>query len=65
MVSVVLAGVFNFASGVSGKLHTPYRYADLITGSPAQHEGGCGKDSIDPLYMASRGALIPHQHTLP
>lgn len=62
MVPVVLKGMFNFTSGVSGKLFTPHRYADLIPGSPAQHEGGSGKD---PLYTANWGTLIPHQHTPP
>lgn len=41
MVPVVLAGVFSFASRVSGKLHTPHRCVNLIIQSLAQDEGGC------------------------
>lgn len=49
MTPVVLAGLFNFASRVSGKLHTPHRYVDLFTGSLAPQEGGCVTPTDQPV----------------
>lgn len=49
MVPVVLAGVFSFASGLSGKLHTPHRCVNLIAQSLAQDEGG---------YVAPSGLAV-------